>query len=259
MEFNDFCSAIERSKPALEFCERFDGNSEIWNFTRHNHPYIELLYFLDGRASITVSDERMQISLYDAIVYPCGMFHQEILLPGHKQEIIALWIHAPEITLESSLHISDNDGRLQWLFENIHTEYKRPDACMSLITHYIRSLLTLIMQKSSVLNNEYGIEKVIQYIQSHFSEPISVAELAEIEHCSESYLSRRFKQFTGFTVVKYINKTRIDVARQLIVTSAESIEEIAYLTGFDSPKYFCKVFKSLTSLSPREYRNAYKG
>ena len=43
-----FFDIIACSRPILRFCERFDDQSPLWNYTRHNHPYIELLFFLDG-------------------------------------------------------------------------------------------------------------------------------------------------------------------------------------------------------------------
>ena len=45
MDFNNFCKVTEKADAHLVFCERFDGNSNIWNFTCHNHPYLELMYF----------------------------------------------------------------------------------------------------------------------------------------------------------------------------------------------------------------------
>ena len=53
------------------------------------------------------------------------------------------------------------------------------------------------------------------------------------------------------------NKTRINAATHILVTSNESIEQVSYLAGFDSPKYFCKVFKEATGLSPREFRTSF--
>lgn len=257
MDFNNFCKVTEKADAHLVFCERFDGNSNIWNFTCHNHPYLELMYFLDGKANINIQNEKMNVSLFDAIIYPRYMFHQESLISNKRHEVIALWIDAPEIVLDSSIHVCDSNGQLRWLFESIHMESKNSNLCPSLLSNYIKALLILIVRNSIASSNNDSIEKIRQYIHNNFSEKITISQLAEIDHCSESYLSRRFKQLTGTTIVKYINKTRINAATHILVTSNASIEQVSYLAGFDSPKYFCKVFKEATGLSPREFRTSF--
>ena len=70
---------------------------------------------------------------------------------------------------------------------------------------------------------------------------------------NSSHLSRQFKKETNMTVTEFINKRRIQEAKFLIDQNNNSITEIALMVGFENHNYFCKVFKQMTSLTPKDY------
>ena len=93
-----------------------------------------------------------------------------------------------------------------------------------------------------------------QYIQEHYAEPLSLSALAAQFALSPSYLSRSFKKVCGIGLVDYINQVRIDHAISLLHSSDLKTQEIAPCVGYSDPKYFCRVFKRITSLSPSAFR-----
>lgn len=250
--------AVMKSNPQLKFCERFDDKSNIWQLLRHKHPYIEVLFFLDGKATIMVNDTKLSISIYDTVVYPRNVYHQEFLPSGQRQEVICCWIDIPELILDAPVYVQDRDGKLKWLFENIAKEFHNPDMMQEMLDCYMKLILLFVLR-----NKELGpartleLHRAMQYIHGHFTEDITGQDLAELEHISESYLSRRFKQINGISVVKYINKLRVEAAKQLLITSQRDISEISYLVGYHSPKYFCRIFKMYTGVSPTVFRMDY--
>ncbi len=102
---------------------------------------------------------------------------------------------------------------------------------------------------------KYGFTaSVVNYINSHIHEAITIDELCEQVHMSKYHFCRKFKAKTGFTVMDYLLKTRIALACDLIEKSDFSIGEISDRCGFCSVSYFCRVFKENIGMSPLKYK-----
>lgn len=105
-------------------------------------------------------------------------------------------------------------------------------------------------------NQTKRIIKVAQeYIMEHYSENISLAEVAEKAGVSGGYLSTIFNQNHGIGFVDYLNQIRIERACCYLEQNYLKTYEIAYKVGFRDEKYFSKVFKKIKGVSPKEYRN----
>lgn len=98
------------------------------------------------------------------------------------------------------------------------------------------------------------VHEVADYLLNHCETEESLRELSDRFFISKSYLSRIFKEVTGFTLIEYLNMSRIKKAQVLLLNSEYSITEISELLGFESITYFERVFKKLTDMSPLRYR-----
>jgi len=98
------------------------------------------------------------------------------------------------------------------------------------------------------------INKVMDYIDKHLSENISLNELADMVHMSPSYFSRLFSKINGLGVSQYINKKRIQKSIYLLHNTDMSVIEIAYQCGFNNLANFYKVFKAATNSTPSALR-----
>ena len=87
---------------------------------------------------------------------------------------------------------------------------------------------------------------------------ITVGNLASLCHCNESYLSRIFKKQTGININIYINKVRIEYAKEMLTHTAKPISLIALDIGFNDPNHFSRIFAQLIGNSPNEYRRHYQ-
>lgn len=120
----------------------------------------------------------------------------------------------------------------------------------------IRRLVSLTCQR---LLGEHGIQNklalsAISYIHEHLSEPLSLESLAQELHISASHLSRTFKKSQNESLTEYINRARIEKAKEYLKTSDTLTYEIAELVGYHDPTYFSSIFKKYTGVSPTEYR-----
>jgi YesN/AraC family two-component response regulator len=111
------------------------------------------------------------------------------------------------------------------------------------------------LQKSSSTNTKsfVKVHALLDYIHHNYSNKITSADIEQEFECNYDYINRMFKKLTGHTITHYINKVRINHAKELIEATHLSFGEIGYLTGLNDPFYFSKVFKKYVGLSPNQY------
>lgn len=93
-----------------------------------------------------------------------------------------------------------------------------------------------------------------EYISAHYAEDISLADMAGHVCLSSSYLSRIYKKETGMSTVDKLKEVRIKAAIRLLETTNMKIQDVAAAVGYNSPRYFLSVFRSITGVGPTEYR-----
>lgn len=103
------------------------------------------------------------------------------------------------------------------------------------------------------------VESAVKYIHSHLSGQLSLEAIAEQLHISPSHLSRTFKKVCDESLTEYVNKTRIEKAKDYLTKSDILTYEIAELVGYNDPTYFSSIFKKYTGLSPTEYKQQKTG
>jgi len=258
---DQFLDALRKDTCAIRFCEWFDEKSKIWNYDRHAHACMELIYFLEGKADIKDQDHTMALSLFELVVYPPGVYHQEFLDTRYHQAIICLHLEC-EVGLEFDrlFKLKDENGTLRWLIKQIHHEFHHPGAYQEAL---LRDLVNLLIDMMKKISHGYqtpnvGIaEKCMQFIQEHFAERIDMSKLADELFVSTSYLNRVFKRRFNTTPIQYLNQYRIEVAREILVQTDSKIAAVTHYAGFEDSKHFAKLFKKTTGFTPAAYRRAF--
>ena len=98
------------------------------------------------------------------------------------------------------------------------------------------------------------IEKVKAYIQTHYMESCKIEEIAQHFHVDEGYLGRKFKKAYGQNIKDYIQETRMEKAKNLLVSTNRKVYEVSEAVGYTDYFYFARVFKKLTGESANDYR-----
>ena len=98
------------------------------------------------------------------------------------------------------------------------------------------------------------IEKITEYIQNNLNEDLSVNDIARKMNISVYYLSHLFKSVTGISILEYRNELRLTKAKQLLIESSASINQIALQCGFSNASYFSEVFARSEKISPSQFR-----
>jgi AraC-like DNA-binding protein len=102
--------------------------------------------------------------------------------------------------------------------------------------------------------NSFQIEKVLNYLQDHYSEVIGVKDVASLIEISPNYLSAKFKQETGKRFLEYLTELRVNQSKLLLKNTTLYIHMIAKQVGFNDVKYFSHVFEQIVGCSPSKFR-----
>ena len=99
-----------------------------------------------------------------------------------------------------------------------------------------------------------SMQDLIYYLQEHYMDDITIEDLMHRFGFSRTNLCREFKNYTGFTIKKYILELRMNQAKRLLHSSEKCVEEIAAQVGFHDTAHFVQMFKKATHSTPLQYR-----
>lgn len=102
-----------------------------------------------------------------------------------------------------------------------------------------------------------ALNQVFLYVNDHYDEDISVANIARMCNMSYSYFSRQFKHIMNLSFTDYLNFIRISKAESLLCQSDKNITEVAISVGYSDSAYFIQKFKQIKGISPNKYKKFY--
>lgn len=244
----------------------------------HAHDFLELYYFLDGSVTYYIEDQVYDLCPGDLLIIPAGKMHRPVIANEHAAyERMVLWI-TPQYLQSIDSPAGDLQKNLQKVGEHGYCVPFRGDETV-FVTALLKKLL--YMQKNDAdpkfcagavelylwtIFRSYGvidtthrnetqvIPQVIRYITEHFSEPLTLEDIAAEFFVSKSYLNRHFKAYTNSTVYAYIMALRLTHARRMLREGIPAVEA-GRECGFSDYSTFYKAFKTQTGLSPQQFKS----
>lgn len=263
----------------------------------HTHDFIEIAYVASGSGLHIIDDMSYEVTKGDLFVINYDVAHAFRSYPDAKdnQLMVLNCIFKPEYIDSSLLGSKDfsdityhfmfkslfptESGRadfkligketdaMEALYEKMYREYTlMEEGYQELIRAYIIELLVLtfrLYRKKESANNHADsskklvINKVLDYVRSHYQEDIKLDDLSSMTFLSRSYLSKVFKDHTGMTITEYGQKIRIEEACRLLKDTDKKILEVCHDVGYSDVKFFNKVFKRVMGKTPSTYRKAH--
>lgn len=138
------------------------------------------------------------------------------------------------------------------LFDQVHaceTYTELRNWCFRL--HKVASEILLYTKETQ---HRHEIKKAIDFIQEHYPEPLQLQDIARHVNLSENYLSYLFTKETGKSFSHYLQSVRVEKAKALLRNGQSQWYRVGEAVGFESAKYFAKVFKKFTGLTPLQYK-----
>jgi len=153
------------------------------------------------------------------------------------------------------------------IFEDILKEVTyRQEGYLLKINAQIYNLLVAIFRNENCINNKIDsikrisnfrkkktADEIKQYIEMNYNKKISLDKLSKIFFLSPQYISALFSKQTGYTPIEYLNKIRIEKAKELFVAGETNISKVAQEVGFGDIHYFYKVFKQFERKTPVQF------
>lgn len=174
---------------------------------------------------------------------------------GNDARII---INQTDFTKDNPVICIDMDDRFEELLMDIYHTKGNSDSSIIKMSGYLMLALSYLIERSTHKklrhnsSNEYT-KKALGYIEYHYTEKLTVQDIADYIGISRSQLYRVFMELYQKSPMDIILEYRIRMACQLLKTSKLSIGSVGYSVGFEDNLYFSRAFKKIMGISPREY------
>lgn len=133
----------------------------------------------------------------------------------------------------------------------------------------VLKLLAIFAQHLSIVSNQIAVHhanaeppvivRAKEFIKEHYSEELSLGQVAKAVNVSTFYFCKMFKKITGLNFTDYVSRVRVERAKNLLLNPNLRVSEIAYEVGFQSLTHFNRVFKKILGQSPTQYRSQFPG
>jgi AraC-like DNA-binding protein len=256
---------------SFPFCIYEDGYFEAGRryFTmRDNKPMYLLIYTISGRGTTSVGNRLRHIDPGQAVLLDCNRLHEYKTVSDepwcfHWVHFDGAGVSGYSRPLFEELEVVDVDEKLRMgrYFEEIHQLASEANTIKkhARVSHIVAALLLIMV--NSYYNCEQDAESgrnvitvACQYVEENLHLDLSVETLSDRVHLSKFYFIRLFKKHMGVSPYQYVQTTRINRAKELLITTNYRINEIAEMTGFSSPTRFTKLFSEMTGVTPTKFR-----
>ncbi|MBQ7974376.1 MAG: helix-turn-helix transcriptional regulator [Clostridia bacterium] len=263
-------------------------NSAGCNVQVHFHDYIEILYAFGGEYSIWLDGKCFDFSTGDLVLinscklhhivckqpavnggYYCIQFLPSILYESTRKVFEFKYVmpfltnHTPPQSILPASEISNSE--IPRLMYDMYKETQRQDYAFEfamkadvykIFLYILRYWHKAGLNAGKEVNIDLAakIQNVIDYMSSHYNEPLTAEQMAENANLSYSYFSRIFKQVTERSFSEYLNYIRISESEKLLLTTDMNITEIALAVGFSTSSYYIQQFKHYKNLSPKQFK-----
>ncbi len=234
----------------------------------------EILLIEKGAMSLSVDGQSYKATAGEAVLLPSGVMRSAhtAVVPLYYQSLrfdVNAFLTGVHGNLRLMLPITAGKTAFPAVIrdpETVQVVKSLFDACRSqenagslFVTACIYQLFGLLYRKATPQVTaapvaDSGMREVLDYIDAHFTESLSVAEISRQFGYAESHFCRRFKEVTGMTPVTYIRALRMELARRLLSEGDKSIAEIATACGFPDSSYFTRCFKKVYGRPPSGHR-----
>lgn len=238
---------------------------DISNFPSHMHNEYEILYFLEGDADYMIEGSVYNLRRHDVLIIKPRTYHNLLPKSNAIYERYVINFNADELPDDTAAELSSlppacsatGDGFVtgffaEWgKFEEVMSENRLGSFISSCLCAVITSLgYAKKRDDSRDVKADVRLSRVLDYIDGHPEQPVSVDALAELFYMSPSWLSHMFSAKMGVGIAQYANRKRMLYAQKLI-NDGTPPTKAAELCGIDNYSTFYRQYKKALGISPR--------
>lgn len=261
--------------PQLEYIDysKFEND---WNSQIHSHPFMELALAVGGSGTLLMEGQSYPIETGNLLVIPPNKAHTEMSSKVDPLEYYILGVKnvnlkelkpdeeedENDLVFNPVIHLGGLDTSVKTIFTDIMNEMKaRRVGYEIMIQSHLLKLTTLLMRVTDLKASFHITEEmrrgcaiIKEYIDAHYSDKITLEELAQMSCISKFHLIHEFSKYVGNSPIAYQLKCRIREAKYLLTSTDSSIADISYALGFSSISHFSQRFKIEEGCTPLEFR-----
>ena len=247
---------------------RYEGD---WPSIRHSHAFTELFYVQDGQGDFLIEDEYYPIAKDDLVIINPQILHTELSKGQPPLNYLTLGIDGVGFSFRDHqdfqiLNCRGRDANLLFYFQTLFRELDKKEEGYDTICRHMLEILMLQLRRITdsafeLMPSQHpsrDCASVKRYLDSNYSENITLDLLAELSHLNKYYLSHEFTKYYGISPINYLNRKRIEVCKDLLENSDYDISDIAHLTGFSSQSYLSQSFRKYCQMTAGNYRKLVK-
>lgn len=230
-------------------CERRIYNKEL---SIHSHSFAQLILPLEGILDIETDHKKLMLDTKHLFFLPPDCVHS--FKANNTNEFLVMDIphnlvgncSRHNIQGGSKFIFDDRWKAVRFLLLSEIGKANNSSAINSLFHYFYQFILNDNTPDS------------IKYINKHFTENIDLQTLADIEHYNAGYYSEWFKKNMSVSPKEYIQKLRIDKAKQLLLDTNFNILQISHIVGYSHNSTLTRVFKSFEGITPAQFRQQFR-
>lgn len=245
----------------------------------HFHPFTEFYYITGGEGRISIEDKGINVKKDDFLIINSNIGHS--IYPNDKLgylEYISIGVDSISIIkpgetkdkIDSTKFfysaLGDKKEYIYQSFRQVLDEFSSNKIYSKSMSNAKASILIIellrIYSGDIDLSHDKKVNKQIDYIKSYidsnFSEDIKLESLSSMAFMNKFHLISEFKQSYRVTPIEYLILKRIEVTKNLLISTNHSMEEISSIVGFNSQSYFNQVFKKKVGITPSKFRKNHR-
>lgn len=281
----DFCSVIRENRISQKRCHRCDALASL-EAVRLGRPYIYLCHcgIVDVAVPILVGDRHLGAVMFGQVRIPNNDGNSQIerlvseissfqTVDGTaRADLLEMYERLPEMEYQRIVEIADlinaivkyivgraikshtNALTYEWLMSVNGRTHLVDEEMQELRKKGFAQLEELLLPDHTNVSENSPIYPAVVYINEHPRERILMRDMADLCHLSHSYFSRLFVRELGENFLSYVNRQKIQLAKQMLRETNLSVQQITGEIGFLNTSHFIDVFKKLEGLTPVMYR-----
>ena len=237
------------------------------------HDFIKVIYALQGTGSLLLGKKTYEFHAQDVLLVPAGVANRIVDSPEGPTSLYVLCVDTSLLAFDRAIEQQLEAGRFprseyfakrveaslrRLLFRQSHSGKLASLAMAAAVLELFQSLLaTKIPRRSGEKSGSHAVEDMTRYVEhldSHFFEAQDIAAAAKQLGLSRRTFTKRFREVTGTTWLKYVRSKAIDHACRLLLETSAPITSIAFECGFADLSTFYRQFKSHMGVTPAAWR-----
>ncbi len=245
-------------------------------FRPHGFGLYQISLCISGKGTFIADDKEYDINEGDIFFFNPSVSHEYfpidkdwtvlwVVFDGTDAENIVKYFDLGEYSVKRA--DDDTYKKLKRMYENLYDTYTGTGKYEFELTMTVFRMLEEISKCENIICRNKEIDKIdrrgfnpaVSFIKEHYMEFLTLDDIVKQCDLSKNHFTRLFKREYGVTPMVYLNRYRVSVAKFVLATTIETVEEIARKTGFSNTSYFCAVFKKFEGCTPTVYRERHKG